>query len=120
MNTVVLGASANTERYSNKAVKSLIQHGHQVYPVGNSRGDIDGLPILNDFPLLTDIDTVTLYLNPSRQADIMDYVFSLHPRRIIFNPGTENPIFETKANEMGIITMEACTLVLLSIGAYEK
>ena len=118
MDTVVLGASPNSERYSNKAVKSLLKHGHKVYPVGIKKGEIEGLSILNDYPVLENIDTVTLYLNPEKQNEVKEYIFSLHPRRIIFNPGAENPDLEKEAVAKGIETTEACTLVLLSIGAF--
>ncbi|HRD42476.1 MAG TPA: CoA-binding protein, partial [Ferruginibacter sp.] len=76
------------------------------------------LPILNGTPPINSVDTITLYLNPDNQKPLYDYIFSLNPRRIIFNPGTENPELEELALKKGIVTQEACTMVLLSTGAY--
>lgn len=116
--TVVIGASPNTDRYSYKATISLQKNGHTVFPVGLRNGDINGLNILTDKPVLENIDTVTLYVGPDNQPFWYDYIFSLKPKRIIFNPGTENPEFEKMAADRGIRTEEACTLVLLSIKQY--
>ena len=116
--TVVIGASPNSDRYSNKATMSLQKHQHTVYPIGIRKGNINDLEIITDKPALKDIDTVTLYVGPDNQAEWMDYVFSLNPKRIIFNPGTENPEFEKLATTKGIEATEACTLVLLSINQY--
>lgn len=116
--TVVIGASENTERYSYKATVSLKNHGHKVYPVGIKKGSIEGLNIITEKPDIQNVDTVTLYVGPQNQEGWQDYIFSLNPKRIIFNPGTENPVFEKAAREKGIETIEACTLVMLSIGNY--
>lgn len=116
--TVVIGASPNTDRYSYKATISLQKNGHTVFPVGLRNGDINGLSILTDKPALENIDTVTLYVGPDNQPFWYDYILSLKPKRIIFNPGTENPEFEKMAADKGIQTEEACTLVLLSIKQY--
>lgn len=116
--TVVIGASPNTDRYSYKATLSLQNHGHTVYPVGLRKGIINGLEIITDKPALKDIDTVTLYVGPDNQPYWYEYILSLKPKRIIFNPGTENPEFEKMAADKGIETEEACTLVLLSIKQY--
>lgn len=116
--TVVIGASPNTDRYSYKATISLQKNGHTVFPVGLRNGDINGLSILTDKPALENIDTVTLYVGPDNQPFWYDYILSLKPKRIIFNPGTENPEFEKLAADKGIQTEEACTLVLLSIKQY--
>lgn len=116
--TVVIGASPNMERYSYKATVSLQNHRHTVYPVGLRKGIINGLEIITDKPELENIDTVTLYVGPDNQPYWYDYILSLKPRRIIFNPGTENPEFEKMAADKGIETTEACTLVLLSIKQY--
>ncbi len=116
--TVVIGASANPERYAYKAVASLMNHGHEVFPLGLRGGKIQDLDILTDRPALQHIDTVSLYVGPNNQAEWLDYIFALKPKRIIFNPGTENPALEKKAEEQGIEAIEACTLVLLSIGNY--
>jgi predicted CoA-binding protein len=116
--TVVIGASPNADRYSNKATLSLQKHGHTVYPVGIKTGTINGLDIIKDKPPIENVDTVTLYVGPDNQPEWIDYILSLNPKRIIFNPGTENPEFETLAESKGIEAMEACTLVLLSINRY--
>ena len=116
--TVVIGASSNTDRYSYKATDSLQKHQHTVYPIGIKSGKINDLDIIIDKPPLENIDTVTLYVGPDNQKDWMDYIFSLNPKRIIFNPGTENSEFEKLAASKGIEATEACTLVLLSINQY--
>lgn len=118
MKTVVLGASENPERYSNRAVKSLLHHGKEVAAVGLKEGEIDGVKILSGKPEIPDVDTVTMYVGPANQPGWYDYVLGLHPKRIIFNPGAENPEFEKIAREKGIEVVEACTLVMLSIGNY--
>ncbi len=116
--TVVIGASPNADRYSNKATLSLQKHGHTVYPVGIKTGNINGLDIIKDKPQIENVDTVTLYVGPDNQPEWIDYIISLNPKRIIFNPGTENPEFESLAESKGIEATEACTLVLLSINQY--
>jgi len=116
--TVVIGASPNAERYSYKATVSLQNHQHTVYPVGLRKGVINGLEIITDKPALENIDTVSLYVGPDNQPYWYEYILSLKPKRIIFNPGTENPEFEKMAADKGIETEEACTLVLLSIKQY--
>jgi len=119
MKTVVIGATTNPERYAYLAVKRLLKFGHEVVPVGKNEGEIDGIKIHTDRPDVKDVHTVTLYLNPMHQKEVYDYILSLHPKRIIFNPGAENPEFETIAKKNGIEVTEACTLVLLSTGMYE-
>ncbi|MES2387239.1 MAG: CoA-binding protein [Bacteroidota bacterium] len=116
--TVVIGANDNPERYSNKAVRMLNRFGHEVVPVGLRKGNISGIEIHSDMPAVTGTDTVTLYVGPQNQPYWYDYILSLKPKRIIFNPGTENPELERKAEEAGIETLEACTLVMLSINNY--
>lgn len=116
--TVVLGASTNPSRYSYVAIKRLIQHGHPVLPIGLREGEVAGARIIQGTPAVQEVDTITLYLNPQRQVQYYDYIISLHPRRIVFNPGTENPELQKLAAANGIETIEACTLVLLSTGAY--
>ncbi|HYV90444.1 MAG TPA: CoA-binding protein [Chitinophagales bacterium] len=116
--TVVIGASANPARYSNLAVKKLKSYGHEVVPIGIREGTIDNIPIVIGRPEIKNVDTVTLYLNASRQKEYYDYIFKLRPKRIIFNPGAENPEFERLSEEKGIEPLEACTLVMLSTGQY--
>ena len=116
--TVVLGASENEERYSNMAVKKLVTHNHPVTAIGNKEGKIDNVKIINETPSLNDVDTITLYLNSKNQKPYYNYILSLNPKRIIFNPGAENTEFLKLADEKGIKTMEACTLVLLATNQY--
>lgn len=116
--TLVIGASENPERYSNRAVLMLRSRGIPVYAVGLRAGLIGDVPVQTGKPDFSDIDTVTLYLGPSRQREVEDYIIGLCPRRVIFNPGTENPPFEQRLRDSGILVEEACTLVLLSTGAY--
>jgi len=116
--TAIIGATPKQDRYAYIATARLKKYGHTVFPVGMHEGTIEGEIILTDKPQLKDIDTVTLYVGPQNQASWEEYILSLKPKRIIFNPGTENPDFEKKATEKGIECIEACTLVLLSIGEY--
>ncbi|MEM6320984.1 MAG: CoA-binding protein [Bacteroidota bacterium] len=116
--TLVLGASLKPERYSNIATHRLRRHGHEVVPVGLRAGKIADVDILEGQPEITDVDTVTLYLNPKRQENYYDYILGLQPKRIIFNPGTENMDLVHLAKEKGIDTEIACTLVMLSVGNY--
>ena len=116
--TLVLGATPDPSRYAFLAVMRLKKHGHDPVPVGVRTGAIGGIDILNGQPDVEGVDTVTLYLNPERQRAYYDYIFSLQPKRIIFNPGTENPELMGLAAERGIETVEGCTLVMLSIGAF--
>lgn len=116
--TLVLGGSENPDRYGNKAIRALRSKGHPVVSIGNRKGNVLDVAIETGQQPFEDIDTVTLYLNPTNQQPYYDYILSLKPKRIIFNPGTENIALEHLAEEQGIETMEACTLVLLSIGRY--
>ena len=116
--TIVIGASPNPARYSNLAVKRLKLNGHEVIPIGIKKGDIEGTSIVIGTPEVKNADTVTLYLIPQRQREYYNYILSLKPKRIIFNPGAENPELEKLAEEKGIETLEACTLVLLSTTQY--
>lgn len=116
--TLVFGATPNPGRYAYLAVMRLKQYGHEVIPLGIRDGSIAGIEIQGGKPVIEDVDTVTLYLNPQRQRGYYDYILSLHPRRIIFNPGAENPELVQLAKEKGIETVEGCTLVMLSIGTF--
>jgi len=116
--TVVLGATPNPARYAYLAVMRLRLYGHEIIPVGIRDGDIEGIEIQKGMPKIEGVDTVTMYLNAQRQREYYDYILSLQPKRIIFNPGAENPELVKLANENGIETVEGCTLVMLSIGAY--
>lgn len=116
--TVVLGASDNPSRYSFLAVERLREKGHPVVAVGKREGKIKDTPILTGEPLVIDVDTVTLYLNPVLQVAAYDYILGLKPRRVIFNPGTENDELEEILRSKGIEPVEACTLVMLAAGLY--
>ncbi|MCB9246089.1 MAG: CoA-binding protein [Flavobacteriales bacterium] len=116
--TLVLGASPNPHRYSYRAVELLQENHLETIALGNRKGAIHGLEIETDLKPFEHIDTITVYMNQFRQAQYEDYMLSLKPRRIIFNPGAENPDFEQRAEQAGIETLEACTLVMLRIGLY--
>ncbi len=116
--TVVLGATDNPSRYSYLAVDRLSAHQHPVVAIGKKAGKVGNIEIITEHPAIDNVDTVTLYLNPQNQQQYYDYILSLHPKRIIFNPGAENEELERLATEKGIKPMEACTLVLLSTGQY--
>ena len=118
--TVVLGASTNPDRYSYKATSRLKAANHEVVPIGIKKGAIEGIDIIHGEPEIEGVDTITLYLNPKRQEQYYDYILSLKPKRIIFNPGTENPVLMKLAEEsdIEIEVVQACTLVMLSLGHY--
>lgn len=116
--TVVLGASDNPTRYSFLAVERLREKGHPVVAVGRREGNIRDIPIITGEPPVNDVDTVTLYLNPALQVAAYDYIIGLKPRRVIFNPGTENDELEDILRSKGIEPVEACTLVMLAAGLY--
>ena len=117
-NTLVFVASTKEERYSYKATLKLKEAGHKVYPVGFREGNINGLEIITNLPQIKELDTITLYINPKRQEEFYDYILSLKPKRIIFNPGTENPKLYQILEENNIEFEAACTLVLLSTNQY--
>lgn len=116
--TLVLGASENPGRYSNLAIRRLLAHRQPVVALGKKKGVVEEVVIETEQKHFDDIDTVTLYLNPFNQREYYDYIFSLHPKRIIFNPGAENDELAELAVQKGIAAQEACTLVLLSTGQY--
>lgn len=116
--TLVLGASLNPDRYSNMAVKRLLLNNINVLAIGSKTGTIDKVLIEKDFISFNNIHTVTLYLNSVRQRDYYDYIISLNPKRVIFNPGTENEEFYLLLKNESIDYIEACTLVLLSTNQY--
>lgn len=116
--TLVLGASDNPVRYSYLAIDRLRQHGHPVVAIGKKRVKVNGVEVETEPTLFNEVDTVTLYLNPQHQQSYYDYILSLHPKRVIFNPGSENEELQTVLKKNNIPFMEACTLVLLSTGQY--
>ena len=116
--TLVLGASLKESRYSNIAINRLRNYEHEVVAFGLKSGNVNDVQIDTELLPYEDIDTVTLYLNPKRQEAYYDYITSLNPRRVIFNPGTENTEFMKLLKEKGIQSEVACTLVLLSTNQY--
>ncbi len=116
--TLVLGASDNPSRYSNLAIQRLRKYGHPVVAVGRKYSQVDDVVIEKEKQPFDNIDTVTLYLNPTHQREYYNYILSLNPKRIIFNPGAENEELAQLAIEKGIKPLEACTLVMLSTNQY--
>ena len=116
--TLVIGASENPTRYSNMAIRRLRSHQLPTHAIGLKPGKVEDVIIETGHPAFTDIDTVTLYIGPQHQDDIVSYVLSLQPRRVIFNPGTENSRFQKQLLDAGIQVEIACTLVLLGTGQY--
>ena len=118
MKTLVIGASLKPSRFSHKAIQKLVANNHKVVAYGLRDGEVSGIQIDTELVEYSDIHTVTLYLNPSRQADFYDYIISLQPKRVIFNPGTQNPEFYKLLVENNIESEVACTLVLLASNQY--
>lgn len=117
-NTLVLGASLKPNRYSNLAINRLVTYNHLVVAIGLRKGEVAGVEISTEKVPYKNVDTVTLYLNPSRQQEYYEYIISLQPQRVIFNPGTENPEFYELLRNKNIQVEVACTLVLLGTNQY--
>jgi predicted CoA-binding protein len=117
-NTLVLGASENPSRYSHLALRRLESRQHPVVAIGRKKGVVGNVTIETEKKQWNNIDTVTLYLNPMNQKEYYDYILSLKPRRIIFNPGAENDELAQMATSKGIQSVEACTLVMLATNQY--
>lgn len=116
--TVVLGASAKPEKYVYKAISMLVEKGHPILAIGQNAGEVAGIKIQTKTIPLKNIDTVTLYLNPKRQREYYNYIVDSKPKRVIFNPGTENPEFYQLLELNNIKAEVACTLVLLATNQY--
>ena len=116
--TLVIGASLKPNRYSNIAIKRLRDNNQPTKAIGLRTGKVEDVSIETSLKDFKNIDTVTLYLNPKRQVDYYDYIISLQPRRVIFNPGTENPDFYKMLSNNAIEVEVACTLILLSTNQY--
>lgn len=116
--TLVLGASDNPSRYSYLAIHRLRSNGYPVVAIGKKKTTVAGIAVDADKKMYDNVDTVTLYLNPGHQKEYYDYILSLNPKRIIFNPGAENNELADKAKEKNIAIQNACTLVLLSTGQF--
>jgi len=117
-NTLVIGASENEARFSYKAIKALLKKNETVIALGKDSGQLDGVPIQTSISTDEKVDTATLYINPSIQTIYEEFLLELNPNRVIFNPGTENPVLEDKLKNAGITTLNACTLVLLAANQY--
>ncbi|GGB99627.1 CoA-binding protein [Dyadobacter sediminis] len=116
--TLIVGASSNPSRYAYLAAQKLRNYGHPFLLLGRRKGFALGEEIHTEQVAWEDVDTVTLYINPSHQPDYYAYIISLKPNRVIFNPGTENPEFKNMLLAKNIIPIEGCTLVMLSVGQY--
>jgi predicted CoA-binding protein len=118
--TVIIGATTNPSRYAYLAAGMLTEYHHEIIPIGIKKGEVFGQPILDiaQRPSVSDVDTVTLYIGPQHQPEHYDYILGLKPKRVIFNPGTENYVFEKMIEESGAEALEACTLVLLRSNQY--
>ena len=114
---LVVGASENPSRYSNKAILKLNENGYKVFAFGNRPGKVMGIEIVNEFPSI-EMDTLTLYLSSKNQKQFFSNIINSNPKRIIFNPGAENEELSIVARQKGIKVMNACTLVMLSIGNF--
>lgn len=116
--TLIIGASNNPDRYAYKAAERLLAHGHEIELLGVRPDVVFGKNVDTERKDYAAIDTVTLYIGPKHQPEYYDYVLSLKPKRVVFNPGTENLEFESLLTQNGIEAEEACTLVLLGTGQY--
>ena len=118
--TVIIGASPNPSRYAFAAAELLTEHGHEIVPVGIKKGTVEGIEILDirKRPVIQDVDTVTLYVGTNNQSSLLEYIPMLKPKRVIFNPGTENSELAKGLEKVGISSIEACTLVMLRTGQY--
>jgi predicted CoA-binding protein len=116
--TLVIGASENPDRYSYKAISMLRMYGHQVVALGLKAGRVADVDFITEKEPLSDIETVTLYVGPQNQPQYQDYIIALQPKRVVFNPGTENPVFAEQLKKVAIEPIEACTLVMLSTEQY--
>lgn len=116
--TLVIGASTQPDRYANHAIRLLREKGLETIALGVRPGTVGDVEIRTDLPMVEGTDTVTLYIRPDRQLPYYDYLLAIRPRRVIFNPGTENPDLAKRLSAAGIEVSEACTLVLLSTGQY--
>ncbi|PWG78151.1 CoA-binding protein [Pararcticibacter amylolyticus] len=116
--TLVIGATPDPSRYAYLAANKLVRYGHEIVNVGIKRGEVAGVPIEKPEAVHDDIDTITMYVGTRNQKPLYDYILDTKPKRIIFNPGTENPELESMARQRGIETVEGCTLVMLSTGEF--
>ncbi len=118
MRVLVYGASTNPDRYAYIATDLLVSKGHEVVLVGIKKGEVHGIKIQQNNPIIEAVDTVTLYVGPQHQQDLLAYLRQLKPTRVIFNPGTENPELMRALTQEGVHVEEACTLVMLHTGQF--
>lgn len=118
MKVLVLGASLNPRRYAYHALNLLAEKGHEVIGVGREQGEVAGINIRTDFEDVSDIHTVTLYVNPSIQKQYIDQLIDLKPERVIFNPGSENPVLIEQLKVHNIAYTFSCTLVMLRTNGF--
>lgn len=116
--TLVLGATTKPDRYAFRAINMLVEKGHTVLAIGQNTGEVAGVKIQTKAIPVKNIDTVTLYLNPARQRDYYNYIIEAQPKRVVFNPGTENPELYQLLELNNIKAEVACTLVLLATNQY--
>tara|TARA_B110000211_G_C13900530_1_gene473732 strand:- start:242 stop:601 length:360 start_codon:yes stop_codon:yes gene_type:complete len=116
--TLIIGATNNSERYAYKAANRLVEAGYEIVPFGIKKGEVAGVAMVNEWQQFEGIDTVTMYVGAPRQGDYINKIISIKPKRVIFNPGTENPVFEEQLKAANIEVEVACTLVLLSLKSY--
>lgn len=116
--TLIIGATPNSSRYAHLAAVKLVDSGHEIINLGIKNGEVAGVVIQKIGTPYPDIDTITLYIGKPHQAEYYDYILKTNPKRLIFNPGSENEELATLARDAGIEVMEACTLVLLSTKQY--
>jgi uncharacterized protein len=116
--TIVLGATPDSSRYAFLAANKLVRYGHEIINVGIKKGEVAGVPIEKPEYIHSEVDTITMYVGSRNQESLYNYILSINPKRIIFNPGTENPELELLAEQKGIEVVLGCTLVMLSTGEY--
>ena len=121
MNLAVLGASDKPDRYSHKACLLLREKGHRVFPVHPTLSAIEGMPVYPALSAVPErIDILTMYVSAENSAGLTGEILKKPPRAIVFNPGAENPSLAAAAEKAGIRTLEACTLVLLRTGQFDR
>ena len=117
----VLGASRKRQRYANRALRALRQHGYQVVPVTPAHDEVEGVPAAARLAEVRGrLDTVTVYVGPRHIGPLIDDLVAACPRRVILNPGTESAELERALEQHRIPYLEACTLVLLATGQFES
>ncbi len=117
-NVAILGASDDKDRYSYMAFRLLKDHGYLPVPIHPSLGEIEGEKVFKSLSEAPSADTLTLYVNPKISSQMMADIIKFGAKRVIFNPGTENPELREKLHQNGVEVLEACTLVMLKTGQF--